>query len=311
MDRFEIRERAYDKIMHWVDRSKVEVSGLGIVRFNDEGIAVVEDVMLLEQENTSASTDINPVAICKALTEFMKSGLDGDIQFWWHSHHDMEVFWSQQDQDTKEQLTEHGWFLHTVFNKKEETKSAFTQNIKLIGDSIHYCDHDDIEMEIIDNVEEELTVADQEAIAAYNAWQKAEDSLTTLNSKKSDEIDKVLGKYKERIDNTKELIVETKDEYDQLKGDALEDMREEWDKDFDEKCTDNEGDWTAPTFPSNYEQDMDNNIEENPALNIDDANVYSESDLERMDLGTMSDDDLKEMGMIPYYKDDEKFWIQQ
>lgn len=125
MDKVIIGRDAYDKIMHYVHKADFEVSGLGVVEVIDN-VPVITDIMLLEQEGSAAETELDADSINKALYEHHKSGEDGEIKFWWHSHVNMEVFWSGTDMKTIEQLTQNGWFIHGVFNKKNESKFAAT-----------------------------------------------------------------------------------------------------------------------------------------------------------------------------------------
>lgn len=113
----------YRKIMHWVNKSAHEVSGLGMVSVEPNGVFRVTHAMLLPQENTGTSTDIEPQDAAKML--FKCKDLPGDLRFWWHSHVEMPVFWSGTDHDTIKKLGEAGWFLSTVFNKKREMRSAY------------------------------------------------------------------------------------------------------------------------------------------------------------------------------------------
>jgi hypothetical protein len=135
---------AYRKIIHWMKKAgSYEISGLGNVVYDHEKhMFRVTDVYLLEQENTGASTDINEKAVGKLMYQhhlLQKSGeVEGELRFWWHSHVDMGVFWSGTDRETIEQLGQGGWFLSTVFNKKEEMKSCvfMTDPMKLFSDDL-------------------------------------------------------------------------------------------------------------------------------------------------------------------------------
>ena len=128
-----IDEDVYEKIMHWCNKaSPKEVSGLGNVIYDKELKALrVTDAWLLEQENTSSTTDIDENSIGKLEYKHhlmkKKGEIEGELKFWWHSHVNMGVFWSGTDMDTIEQLGSGGWFLSTVFNLKEEMKSAVYQ----------------------------------------------------------------------------------------------------------------------------------------------------------------------------------------
>lgn len=118
-----IKRDVYRKIMYWVNKSKFEVSGLGLVTVDKAtGTLTVEDAILLKQKNSYTHTDIEPEDVNKAMFELRNA--PGDLRFWWHSHVDMDVFWSRTDRDTIEKIGAGGWFLNTVFNKKHEKRSA-------------------------------------------------------------------------------------------------------------------------------------------------------------------------------------------
>lgn len=122
-----IDNMVYQKIMHWVNKSNFEVSGLGKVIYDRETNTLrVTDAYLLPQRNTTTSTDIDPNAIARLMYQTREA--PGDLRFWWHSHVNMPVFWSGTDIATLKQLGSGGWFCATVFNKRNETKSAFCQN---------------------------------------------------------------------------------------------------------------------------------------------------------------------------------------
>jgi len=114
----------YDQIMHWIHKAgKNEISGFGTVTFNEKTREfTVEKAILLDQENNPGHTEIDPQALAKAMYELREE--PGEIRWWWHSHVQMGVFWSMIDMDTIQQLGGNGWILATVFNQKEEKRSA-------------------------------------------------------------------------------------------------------------------------------------------------------------------------------------------
>jgi hypothetical protein len=132
-----IDELVYEKVMHWVNKSNYEVSGLGKVVLDKEtNVIRVVDAILLPQENTTTHTDIDPAAVGKAM--FLLKDAPGDLRWWWHSHANMSVFWSGTDMTTMKDLGMGGWFTATVFNQSNEMKSAFVQSspVRLIADDI-------------------------------------------------------------------------------------------------------------------------------------------------------------------------------
>lgn len=117
------KQEAHEKIMYWVNRSNFEVSGLGLVTVDQEKkIFTVEDVILVKQENGATHTDIEAEDVARAMYELRNT--QGNLNFWWHSHVDMDVFWSGTDKATIQDIGKGGWFLSTVFNKRGEMKSA-------------------------------------------------------------------------------------------------------------------------------------------------------------------------------------------
>lgn len=115
----------YQKIMHWVKKSNYEVSGFGNVKYDKKNkIFTVVDAFLVKQQNTSASTTTDEADLGKLMYEQDKAFGDGSVKLWWHSHADMNVFWSGTDLDTIKKYGGNGYIVATVFNKKEEMRSA-------------------------------------------------------------------------------------------------------------------------------------------------------------------------------------------
>lgn len=121
-----IDQQVYQKVMYWVNKSNYEVSGLGNVVFEPETNTLrVIDAIMLPQKNTGTTTDIEGADVAKAMFQLRNS--PGTLRWWWHSHVNMGVFWSGTDISTIQTLGNGGWFCATVFNKRNETKSAFCQ----------------------------------------------------------------------------------------------------------------------------------------------------------------------------------------
>lgn len=113
----------YQKIMHWVDKAVGEVSGLGKLTLNKStGLIEIRSAILLKQENTGTTTDIDAQSIAKAMYELRNE--PGHLNFWWHSHVNMDVFWSGTDLDTIREIGNQGFVVATVFNKKREMLSC-------------------------------------------------------------------------------------------------------------------------------------------------------------------------------------------
>lgn len=116
-----IDEPVWQKINYWVQKATGEVSGLGKIVVTD-GVYRVVDAILVNQENASASTELDPASVAKAMYELRET--PGHLNFWWHSHVNMDVFWSGTDIDTIREIGRHGWVVSTVFNKAREFLSS-------------------------------------------------------------------------------------------------------------------------------------------------------------------------------------------
>lgn len=123
-----IDDLVYQEVMHYVNKSDFEVSGLGKVVVEKDGdstVLRVTKVIILPQKNTSVHTELDPAAIGKA--EYELRNEPGDLRWWWHSHVKMETFWSNEDLNTIAELSQHDWFCATVFNQEEDMRSAYAQ----------------------------------------------------------------------------------------------------------------------------------------------------------------------------------------
>lgn len=118
-----IPDEVYAKIMYWVNKSNNEVGGMGLVSYDSEDKSfMVVDAFLLEQEVGPAMTDLNAEALGKLEYEHINSPFP--LRFWWHSHVNMNCFWSGTDVATIKNNGKEGWMVATVFNKKNEMRSA-------------------------------------------------------------------------------------------------------------------------------------------------------------------------------------------
>lgn len=120
----QIDEEVYAKVMHWIDKASGEVSGLGKIVMED-GIFRVTSAILLKQTNSAMATDLDAAAVGKAMFELKDE--PGALNWWWHSHVNMETFWSGTDMDTIHEFGNQGWVLATVLNKKRSMRSCYYQ----------------------------------------------------------------------------------------------------------------------------------------------------------------------------------------
>lgn len=93
-----------------------EISGLGRVAKIGSKF-VITDIILLPQEVSSSSTDLDEKELDEfILTEIEEGRNPGDLKVWWHSHVNMSCFWSGTDAETIETF-KNDWFISIVGNK--------------------------------------------------------------------------------------------------------------------------------------------------------------------------------------------------
>lgn len=149
-----LSELAHKKIKHWVDKADFEVSGFGKVHYyKEEDCFFVLDAYLVKQEGSGAATEIDQTALGQLM--FKTKDIPGLLNFWWHSHVNMSVFWSGTDTDTIKELGAQGLCVATVFNKKGEMHSAVCAKMTgMFGDKVTFWD--DVKTEIDSETPEEV-----------------------------------------------------------------------------------------------------------------------------------------------------------
>ena len=114
------------KLKYFVDIADGEISGMAKSVYDEENDEIiVEDLIIFEQECTAATTDISDESMAKFLFELSKNGEDpSHWNLWWHSHADMDVFWSGTDDATiQEHIGTNDYLISLVANKKGELKA--------------------------------------------------------------------------------------------------------------------------------------------------------------------------------------------
>lgn len=156
-DKFKLNipDKVFEKIMYWINKaSPNEVSGFGSLDFDEETREfTVRDAMLLEQEVSCGSAEIDDNSINKAMYKMRNE--PNALKWHWHSHPTFDVFWSGTDEELIRQLGRKGWIVATVFNCKKEMRTAFLTSVELMGKP-HDIFVDDFKTEIVIEVDEDL-----------------------------------------------------------------------------------------------------------------------------------------------------------
>jgi hypothetical protein len=141
MIELQISKTVLDKVMYWVNKSNDEVSGFGTVTANGD-ILTIQDAFILPQKVGGAHTDIDAEGLAKLQYKVISEKLPGSLRWWWHSHVMMDVFWSGTDRSTIQELGSNGWIVASVFNQKDNVKSAFcgATTVPVIGKQPFFVD---------------------------------------------------------------------------------------------------------------------------------------------------------------------------
>lgn len=117
--------KAMAKMMHIVKNSSKEVGWLGSA-VREENNIIIEDVYLLKQKVHSTTCELMPDAISEFFSDLKKEkGIEAwsKIKVWGHSHVDMPVIPSNQDDETfKDYYQDNEFFIRIICNKNSEMK---------------------------------------------------------------------------------------------------------------------------------------------------------------------------------------------
>jgi hypothetical protein len=115
---------SYRKIMAYAELCNTEISGFADVEYQKELNAfVVGKVYLLEQEGSAASVHMDEEAVAKFNDDLIRKGAKQLPRLWWHSHVNMEAFFSGTDEATTEQLRNDSFNISLVVNKRNQMKA--------------------------------------------------------------------------------------------------------------------------------------------------------------------------------------------
>ena len=116
---------AMKKIYSYAEAVETEIAGLLIVDTTD-GIPIIKDALLFEQEATHGDVELDIDTVSK---EAAKLGKENPAKLemlkgWWHSHANMDVFWSGTDDHCFENFSTIAPIVYgVVVNKRGECKA--------------------------------------------------------------------------------------------------------------------------------------------------------------------------------------------
>lgn len=114
----------YRKIMAYTTIADTEISGFAEVEYVESRNAFVAgEVYLLKQEAGGSSVHMDEETVSKFNLERIKAGATQLPRLWWHSHVNMETFFSVTDEDTLKDLQNDTFIIGLVTNKRKAMKA--------------------------------------------------------------------------------------------------------------------------------------------------------------------------------------------
>lgn len=145
-----ITESAWKLLRAFIQACPKEVGGIGTVTAEEDEL-IVREVFLIGQEASAGDFEIDPQALGQFLNEWIRQGRDtSELKFWWHSHADMNTFWSAVDEDTMQRLAGDSYLVSLVGNRKGEHRTCLTLMHPL------HITVDDIRIDVIEELHPEL-----------------------------------------------------------------------------------------------------------------------------------------------------------
>ena len=101
-----------------------EIGGIGYVQLVDKGHFHISEFVLLEQEATFGSVDFEGDAYVQEITRAAEDNRENELRLSWHSHGDMDTYWSRTDEEGVKEYAALGmpWLVSLVFNKAGEVE---------------------------------------------------------------------------------------------------------------------------------------------------------------------------------------------
>lgn len=122
--RLKITSDAYTKLWYFICECDQEITGFGKVRKTDEDMLEIFDIEIFPQEVSGTHATLDDEALAQFIADKVRAGEDiAAYRVWWHSHVNLEAFFSAIDTGTIDISTEFPYLISIVGNKKGVFKS--------------------------------------------------------------------------------------------------------------------------------------------------------------------------------------------
>lgn len=122
----------YLRLIAYAFEAKGEISGFMKVTQHDDGQGFhIHAPVIFEQECTGVTTDLDTTSVAKFFDDIVRvqNGDPTEYRCWWHSHVDMDVFYSGTDNKSIDEFTEDwGFAIGITVNRKGEIYTRIQYN---------------------------------------------------------------------------------------------------------------------------------------------------------------------------------------
>jgi len=127
MANFYMKEKVWDKLQNYsqyaYDEHKSEIGGMLLAEKDKDDRWKLHSPTILKQEISGGNTALSKEALASYYVKTAMKHKNRDIKFvWWHSHHTMDVFWSQTDLTAIDEMNQGDWSISLVVNLQKEYK---------------------------------------------------------------------------------------------------------------------------------------------------------------------------------------------
>jgi len=123
-----LTDDVHKKYMAYMQLATGEISGIGRSTLDEHKNVIITELWLWRQECTSTTTDvIDHNAMFELVADLVGQGIPmEELNVWWHSHVDMEAFFSGTDKTTINEWVNNRYLVAVVGNRRSEFQGVIS-----------------------------------------------------------------------------------------------------------------------------------------------------------------------------------------
>lgn len=169
-------QEVHDKFWAYIDNIDKEIGGFGYVRIDGDSW-IWHDIFIVEQEVSGGSVDYTPAGIASAIERAAEDGVLGAVDHaWvvWHSHVNMNAYWSSTDVEDQihkfRDMSGLPWLFSVVGNKRRDYSARLDLWDHALVPAITF---DKVELHTLaDPAVREAVQADIDSLVTTKTWSK-------------------------------------------------------------------------------------------------------------------------------------------